>query len=71
MERALASLRMDRDADPAIGLEGGVVRDDAGGAVGVLTSGLILLLRVCEMLTTHALSRWFAHGLWERLPDSR
>ena len=43
----------------------------AGGAVGLLTSGLIPLQQVYEMLATYALSRWFVHGLWEELPGPR
>ncbi len=37
----------------------------AGGAVGLLTAGLVPLQRMYETLTAYALSRFLQHGLWE------
>ena len=36
----------------------------AGGAVGLLTAGLVPLQQTYEMLVAYALSRWLQHGLW-------
>jgi non-canonical (house-cleaning) NTP pyrophosphatase len=41
----------------------------AGGAVGLLTAGLVPLQHTYEMLAAYALSRWLRHGLWETSPD--
>lgn len=36
-----------------------------GGAVGLLTAGLITRQDAYEQLVTYALSRWLGHALWE------